>query len=308
MTIGTKQERAIFQERVYELASNLAIRNGRKYTEEELRIHWKFGAPFPSLYYYGRHIKVSKVKWYIHNKIEFSDGIWNNDFLHGLMSHCKIKWSKSQYPTSIWHKNDVIKELIQCSPFGGEVVSSDKWNNKWKCVPSLYLKYSPDSLSFMAGLLSGAELFEHEQVRYACFKDISLPFLKERGIPIEKTIQIRAVDKMVNRHLISPFWVALFTPYMPVEIRDRWLNVKKGCNSSMYAAILWKIYVDNDFKPNGIPFLKSRRMIYYNLDKETEGEESGLKKLERMRYEKGLTGLSNNVRTAIRKWAYNESN
>jgi len=89
---------------------------------------------------------------------------------------------------------------------------------------------------------------------------------------------------------------------MPEEIADVWLNCDNPVCANLYAPILWKVYVNNNFPTNGIPYLKCRRWIYYNY----KCEEGAMKKLEMLRLEKKMVELDLRVKEAVVFW-YNKS-
>ena len=234
--------------------------------------------------------------WYIHNKIGVDYPVWSADFLHGLMSHCKIRWNGRSFPSCEWCNNSDITMLLQVSPFGGRMfMPENNTRHRWMNVPALCLKFNDTSIAFVAGLMSGLKKVERNGNCYAMFYQRALPYFKKIGIPIEGECGQGA-------YLISPLWPALFVDYMPLGLYQKWLEIKKPYGADVYAAILWKTYVDNEFVSGGIPYLKARRTIYY----EFECEEGAMKKLEKLRVEKNLTELDNRIKTVVQEWSKNE--
>ena len=129
---------------------------------------------------------------------------------------------------------------------------------------------------------------------FRSFGEKILPYFKSWGIPVE--------EKLEDRYLTSPIWPALFVKHMPAELSDKWLNLKKACNANIYAPILWKTYMNNDFRADGIPYLKCRRRIYY----EFKCAEGAMTRLNNMRVEKNLTILDNRIREIVKEWGRNE--
>jgi hypothetical protein len=171
----------ISKDRAYKVAAQIAIKYGgfgRGYlnlTEDHIREFWGYHEKYPSFSYFRNNIKVSTVKWYIYNRIVHVDDIWSADFLHGLTTHGKITWNISNFPSFHWKPNNVILKLIEGCPFGGKIKVIRHYNYKkpqkhaWINAPSLYLKYSEDSLSFIAGVMAGAQLFVKDGFEYAKF-------------------------------------------------------------------------------------------------------------------------------------------
>lgn len=297
-------QKLLFRERTYELASLIAIKYGgkgdmskryKRYKPEYIYEFWKYGPPYPHLTTIAIRIKTGVIKWFIHNKLNYvSDSIWNPDFLMGLMNHGKLNWNVKNYPSFKWN-NDEIKNLILKCPYGG-IIGKNKWIN----VPALYLKYSEDSISYIAGVMAGAKIEEVDGYMYASFNKDCIKHIIKCGIPVDRVCKhmfLKSESK--NRYLISPIWPALFSIKMPEEAGNKWLNIKKAYGVDCYAPILWRVYVDGSYPKGGIPYLKSKRTIFY----QNECEEGATKKIERMRVEKGMTEMDNKVKEIVQLWA-----
>lgn len=290
---------AIRQDSIYEVASQIALKygcrgnRGENYTYDRIREFWKYEDPCPSLREFRDAVKVSTIKWYIRNKTVVDYPIWNADFLHGVAAHCKIIWNKKHFPSCDWYSNEDITNLFQSCPYGGEIVKSNNIaRHRWVRVPSLYLKYSEDSISFMAGVMAGLKKINIDDENYALVNERILPLLKKWGIPID-------ITKFPRLYLISPIWPALFARYMPENVSQKWLNLKKAHKVDVYAPILWKTYVNGIFPVDGIPYLKSKRTIYYDF----KCEEGAMDKLDKLRVEKNLTVLDNRIKEVVQIWA-----
>jgi len=281
-------------------ASYCALKDAKKYYKQEnLEKFWpdKNSIP-PSPMFIRRHVTMDNIKWYIHNRLNylehFKDDIWNADFLHGLARHGQIKWLKNDYPSIKWTNNGVSSsaiDIIKSCPFAGL-----KRGREWKDVSALYLKYSSDSISYMAGFLSVAVMFRifHAGLgfkTYAKFSEEALPLLNQWKIPIEY--------HNLRRVFISPFWIALLSPWMPENIGKKWFEVKKSNESLKYAVILWNTYIDNHFKSKGLPYLKSERQVYSDYVNEELG---AIKYIERLRVESGLVELDSRFKDIVRFW------
>ena len=84
---------------------------------------------------------------------------------------------------------------------------------------------------------------------------------------------------------------------MPEEIAAMWIDIEKPCNSKTYCPILWRTYVGK-FVKDGIPYLASRRAIYY----QHKCEEGAIKKLDRLRVSTGMVVLDYRVRDMVKIW------
>ena len=297
----------ILQDRIYKTAAQIAIKyghmgtSGKFYNHDFIREFWKYDAPYPSFKYFMTHVKLPSIKWYIHNKITVEHPIWNANFLHGVVSHCLINWNEKEFASCEWHNNREMTDLIISSPFGGRIVRPENiQRHKWVNVPALHLAHLPDSVSFMAGIMAGVRIIEHNGLNYGVFSKRVLHHFKKWGIPIEETLN----KGYRTKYLISPIWPALFVKYMPPEHYYKWINLQNPYNANIYAPILWKTYIDNYFAVNGIPYLKSRRMIYYEFD----CEEGSMKRLNKLRVEKNLTELDNRIRYIVKEWGELERN
>lgn len=286
-------KKAIKQDHLYETASKIVLKYGDllSFKPEHIREFWKYEEPYPSPSNVYLNVNPSSIKWYVHNKITVDYPIWNSDFLHGLMVHCNIFWDPNNFPSCEWFNNDIITDLLKSCPFGGKIVQEKRSKrNQWIGVPALYLNHSTDSISFMAGVMAGIQVFKKDKKNYGVFGEKILPYFKAWGIPVE--------EKCEDGYLTSPIWPALFVKHMPVELSDKWLNLRKACNTNIYAPILWKTYMNNDFPVDGIPYLKCRRSIFYRF----ECEEGAMNFLDRMRIEKNLTILDNRIREIVKEW------
>lgn len=296
----THNKKAVKLDRMYRTAAQIALKYGcmgdgaLNYNQDRICEFWKYEENYPCFHTFSSQVRLPSIKWYIHNEITVNEKIWTPDFLRGLTSHCDIKWNKNKFPSCLWYCNQDIANLLRSCPYGGEVFDQDKegYDYRWNGVPALYLKYSDKSIQFMAGLMAGFKIVDVNGYKYACCGYRVLKYLKEWGIPVE--------GKYFNRaYLISPIWPALFIKYMPIEESKKWLDIKKAFNVNIYAPILWKTYINNQFIVDGIPYLKARRSIYY----EFKCEEGAMHKLDMLRVSKALTELDNRVRQVVKEWS-----
>jgi len=286
-----------FREKICELASLIAIKYGGKgnhcdrYTQEHIVEFWKHGYPYPTLNSIRRGFKTNEIKWFIHNRIKIiNEEIWNPDFVMGLTSHGTLKWNIKNYPSFTWDKNEDIRKILADCPYGG-TVGKMTWIN----VPALYLRYSEDSSSYIAGIMAGGSIVEEEGFQYAQFNEKTFGAIRRLGIPIERTMTL-SKNKF---YLISPIWPALFSIKMPKVAGDKWTELKSAYGVDQYAPILWRVYVDGYYKKGGIPYLKSKRTVYY----QNESDEGATRRIERMRVEKGMTEIDGRVKEIVRLWS-----
>jgi hypothetical protein len=286
------------QDKLYLTAAKIALKYGefgRRFKNcDELYIQefWD-GDDCPSFNSFRINVKVSVTKWYIHNRINISDEIWNGDFLHGLATGGDLKWKLQGFSTLTWRKNAPLFELLKASGFGGSLSHQPETGiYRWKGVPAFYLKHDDSSLSFMAGVLATGVFCKVGSQIYARYTGKQKEILNRWNIPIE--------DKLKNGRylLVSPIWGALFTPKMPKERAEKWLNLERPFGRDIYPSILWKTYANNEFPTGGIPYLRSRRWIYTHY----KSDIGAMKTLERERVNRNLTELDNRVRDMVHKW------
>ncbi len=290
------------KDKFYMVAANIALKYGSfgnhfsRCDEINIQEFWD-GDDSPCMATFMTHIRVPIVKWYIHNRFDFSGQIWNGDFLHGIATVGKIRWNERTFPTLDWRSNNHVFELLKKCGFGGNLKQYifDKNHYKWNGVPALYLKGNESSISFMAGVLATGTLFEKDKKIYAKYHRRQKEFFIKWFIPIEYENPNRAY------FLASPIWTALFVPYMPEECRKIWYNLKKPYGEDIYPPILWKTYVNNKFPTRGIPYLKSRRWIFNHY----YSEKGAMKTLEKERVERNLTQLDKRIREMVHEWSKN---
>jgi len=302
------KERVKRRQHFCEVISKVALKYGcmgnasRNFKEEYIREFWDYknygNYPTYTAFRLSKDISVGNIKWYIHNKIKIDDKIWNGDFIHGLASYGNIKWNKTQFPTLQWLWNDRVIEVLEKSQFGGRL-STCKYDKKyvyrWNNVPALYLPFSTESISFIAGVMAGAMNFNYNGNDYAKISYRLEKIIKQYGIPIEYTV------KSKRWLLISSIWPALFVNYMPHEIGEKWINLRSPFNASIYSTILWKTYIGNNFTNKKLPYLLSRRSIFYNF----KSEEGTMKNVDLLRVKHGLTMLHDNIKIAVQEWNQN---
>ena len=280
------------------MAAKIAVKYGgfvnSIFTEERVKNEWG-SKDYPSHLHVENIVRIPKLKWYIRNKIKITDPIWNADFIHGLVSFGAVKWNTKSFPTVTWEGNERLTEIIKECPYGGdlnEIAKNPVANKKkrWVKVPALYLAHDVKSISFMAGVMASGEMVEINNAFYAKYNIRQIKHFKEWGIPIEY--------ERKPFFMVSPIWPALLSVYMP-DICSSYFIVPKAHMAKTYAPILWRTYFKKSFVSKGIPYLKSRRQIYYDHS----CEEGIGRKLEMLRLKLNLVSLDNRIKQAVRKWA-----
>jgi hypothetical protein len=246
-----------------------------------------------------RNIKSSHIKWYIRNKMEIDDPIWNADFIAGIVKAGKVHWSTTQYPTFKWWGSPILVKVLEDCPYYG-TIKNDKPQQEerhcysWQKVPALYLKPTYDTASYIAGLLATGKTHVFEKQTYALYKPEVMKELERFNFRMER----HSLGK--PRCLISPFWPALFTKYMPESCHSYWLDINRPFKGAEYAAILWATYADSsyEFVKDGLPYLPSRRSVYYKF----KNDKGTVRELQKQRLINNLFGLDKRVKECMVKW------
>jgi len=282
-----------------EVASRIAIKYGGRtnhlFTDRRIKEFWSDNSTAPSAQYLREATTIPELKRVIHEKVRCKDEIWNEDFLHGLVSGGRIKWNERSFPRFDWYGNDRLSVVLASSPFGGvlnqaSIDTTPEAQRSWLGVPSLCLSYDIKSMSFLAGVMASGEVVETMGATYVKYKIAQLEYFEQWGIPIE--------HKRVRYFLVSPIWPALFSLYMPSCCKNYYM-VKEAAKGRLYAPVLWRMYLKKEFVTKGIPYLKSRRQVYYDHN----CEEGITRRLEMLRLRLGLINLDERVKNAVREWS-----
>ena len=245
-----------------DVAAKLRLFHGPIFTEDDIRVIWNHKTISPSYFRIRRKIRVKNIKWYINTHTDeiMKDSEWHPDFLIGMLQWGKIYYSSVNFPSFWWYGNKYILEYIKSSPFAGVVnVECFKPRDRfiWSDVPALCFKYSKDSVEYMAGVLStGIYNFNKDNSLIRYNPKIGR-IISQYGIPIE--------HRTKRWVYISPFWPIVLQNYMPTMIKNRWseISFNEAYRASEYSCILWKIYTGKDPVSKKMPYLLSRRMIFY---------------------------------------------
>lgn len=275
-----------------EVAARLALKYGDPpYTEEQIYDNWAFDNFPPSNSYLQKTVKLKHVKWYLHYRytdMNSVNSLWNTDFLQGICKAGKIKWNKNAYPSFSWHGNEPLLEIMKECPFYGKLKAINnkfKWYRRlWSDVPALCLSYSDKTPAFLAGVLATGQISYKNGMCYATYNKSSAQYIKKCGIPIEYE------DPRIKYSYISVIWPSLFESYMP-EVFRKWKGIKKAYKAHEYAAILWRIYINRDISNNTMPYLQSRRQLFY--------EYKSVKELEKRIVVYDMLNLDDRIRTAV---------
>ena len=277
------------------IASDIALFEGFSYlygafTQDQIDARWNYSNISPSVTSIRKKVSIKHIKWYIRNFITIEDDVWNGDFLAGLSTCGKVTWCMSGFPSFFWMSNESLMEVLNECPFSGKL-KNHNLKYYWSNVPSLYLKSSEDTVSFMAGVLATGKLVHRSDGIYASYSKKVLPYLERWGIPIE----YQSPSKIYN--LISPIWPSLFSRHMP-KSGEKWNNIKNGgVKSEIYAPILWRMFVSNKIPKLGIPYLRSRQWVYQHLGK--------MESTEHMWLNMGLSQLDNRIKSIVQFLAKN---
>jgi len=300
-----------YEEKLYrcEVLSRTVLEKGnlgkrrKNISEEDIYKYWDKEEVLPSF----DTITIGNIKWYLKEKIKWEHPIWSGSFIQGLTKVGVVQYKKQTFPSFSWNACPHIWDMINASPFGGKQypAESNMEPHHWKSVPALYLKGNEDSIEYVAGLMAGLQRIENKKgITYARISSRLLPHIKALGIPIDHKTRSDVGNG------ISPIWPMLFKDYMPPE-NKQWENIKKPLNGELYAKILWKTYVSNTFISDGIPFLPSRRTIFYRHKKHLQenGDEywmgrkvGALKRIEKMRFDNKLFNLNQQVIQAVKNY------
>ena len=72
--------------------------------------------------------------------------------------------------------------------------------------------------------------------------------------------------------------------------------------TSIYAPFLCRLYIDKRLHGSGIPYLRSRRQLYYDLKKIFPNEKA-MKALDKIGEKHDLLSLDNRIGQSIIKWS-----
>ncbi len=285
----------------------------KNYSQVEAEHYWQFDGLIPTkndLWI----IKSSYLLWYIRNHVVYQDPIWNGSFLNGLCRGGKIE-SRGKGISKLsfeWWNNENIFNVLKENPFTEQPVYNPfKDRYAWSSI-ALGLQFDKKSMSYLAGVMACARPYIHPGPEkklwgtFASFPPKMLEDIRQLKIPIEKHNK--------KRVLISPIFPALLQPYMPPAARI-WAKVKNPYRGMVYSAVLWKTYGLFDFTKNAIPYLVSRRSIFYkfktdelikdtkitNIKKGTNGTNGtgAMSRLDKLWVEYNLTELDTRFKLAI---------
>jgi len=279
------------KECLYDTASKMYIKygnidvNNRFKVEKCLHEFWRYSKFPPSYGFYLRNIKKENVKKYIRDNIKIQDNLWNSDFIHGISQCGKIRNSKRSFDSLYWYSNKHVFNILRLSPFNCKMHNNPSIQlYGWCSSPVLSMQYDDKSISYMAGVLATGKIYAKNGNSYYKYNRKTSEVLKQWNIPIEYK------DK--SKILIAPIWVLLFMDYMPDKVRKLFKYPKNSQESSLYAAILWNTYVGTNFRKDGIPYLQSRRTIFYKYN--------NINTLEKFRISKNMVELDIRIEKVVK--------
>ena len=272
--------------------------------------YWTFeGRPFS--YLALKNVRLHDVACHIHNHIECVEyNGWKVDFLYGLAKCGKISRFKKLLPYIKWEGQEHLIDILKEQPFAGQVGKHYGGYNSLDSAPVFYLKYSDKTPDFMAGVLACGKLINLNGVSYAMYAEHFINIFRSWGIPIEECPDISLNEGKQKFIFISPLWAKLFTIYMPDVCKKVWEEIKNPVNAKIYCPILWYTYIDNMIVKKGIPFLRSRRSVFYDLkmisdieqEISVEDDKGSVDKLYRMRVDTGLVNLDDRIKESVHQW------
>lgn len=248
--------------------------------------------------YYQDELKVTwnNARWYLNNKYECNEPIWNGSFLHGITKGGKVLWSAPSLRWSVaGHISDWIKEDF---PYGYKNIYYSKREYYLFTAPCLYLPWNEKSYSYLAGLLSCATPKIVKGKTFAVVNKSIRDELIKFGIPIEG-------NHVGYLYRISPIWPKLFEDFMPKN--NPWQSFDaKPYNGRLYATLLWIKFIGNtNFDKSKIPFLESRRNHFYRYNPK-KGDYSVREYLDRQVVHYNFVALDSIFKDLIREKVYGE--
>lgn len=233
---------------------------------------WNFSETKRYKYESEKAFEKKIVLWYLKNKIIVQDEIWNGSFLQGMATYGKLKKSKHKGVEFSWWSNRFLFRALDQSPFSAILSNrflldqpQNNTNKEFKCHSySFYLKSDKYSQSYVAGIFVGGSPVVVGGIGYVQYPAKLKDVFEYMKIPIE------GWNKYKRMFYVSPFWPALFEGLMPDRSRI-YRNIVKPHMAQEYAAALWSIYTTKDNLSDKIPFLPSRRWIFYNFKNEEYG-------------------------------------
>lgn len=273
-----------------EVASKLRLYCGSNYSEEDIKRLWNHNSNYPSFDKIRKNIRITNIKWYIytHTKELIRDLSWNPDFLMGMLQWGKINYYPKNFPSFIWLGNFDLSIAINCSPFAGRLSAKFKTDNRyfWSSVPALCLKFSSNTIEYLAGILSTGIIVTYKNKVLASYNNKVGGIVKALGIPIEYS----------NKRFvfISPFWAVILQDYMPQPLKDKWNFIYHAYRASEYSSILWKIYTGKDPMSDAMPYLLSRRTIFYKY--------GSIRALRELWIKNQLVELDSRFKKVVQEW------
>lgn len=291
---STHNRKAIDKIKTCEVAAKLRLYVGSKYTEEDTRKYWTQKYNYPSAKKIGKLIRVKNLKWYIntYSKELIEGSGWHPDFLMGMLTWGKILFYAKKFPSFIWFGNYELLLTIHSLPFVGTLnVKEEQTDNRyiWSCVPALCFNYSIESVEYLAGVLSTGQIVKQDKIVLARYNRKVGRILKSYNIPIVKQ-DFKSV-------YISPFWGVIMQKHMPKSLQDKWRMIPHAYRAKEYSAILWKVYTGEDPFVNGMPYLMSRRSIFYKY--------GSIKTLREMWIKNQLVELDSRFKIVVQEWQKN---
>jgi hypothetical protein len=276
-----------------EVLSILRLYHGAMFSEEDIKAHWVHGPIYPSRPTIVNGITVKNLKWYINTHtaelVKYPE--WNPDFLMGMLQWGEVLYSRYNFPSCRWYGNVELFIALNCCPYAGKK-NGDKWKPGdrfiWSIVPALCFSYSSESIEYMAGVLSvGLTETIRDKGVLVQYNNRVGKLIRQWNIPIEHSTK-KAV-------YISPFWPILLQDYMPDVLSKRWKIIHNPpYKAGEYSSIMWKVYTGKDPVVGKMPFLLSRRTIFYRY--------GSLRALKDMWVKNHLVELDSRFKKVVQHW------
>lgn len=274
-----------------EVTAKLRLYHGRIFSEDDIRSLWTHKTISPSVDKIRKNLRVKNLKWYINTYTSelITDPEWNPDFLMGMLQWGSIYYNPIYFPSVRWKGNNNLLEAIRSSPYAGRLNTCDPKPGQrviWSDVPAMCFKHSDKTVEYMAGVLSVGiveTIYNKVLVKYS---HKAAKVIEKLKIPVEHRNQ---------RYIyISPFWPVILQKYMPQAIRSKWLLIPKAYLAQEYSTILWKIYTGKDPLSEKMPYMLSRRMVFYKY--------GSIRALRDLWIKYHLVELDSRFKKVIRDW------
>lgn len=277
--------------RTCEVAAKLRLYHGPVYTNEDIEKMWTYDSICPCLDKIRKNVRNKHIKWYIYSHTDelVTDPSWNQDFLRGMLQCGRILKHKRDFYSFVWHGNFDLVKAINTSPYAGHLhpqIPKTRTRYVWSRVPCLCFNFNPHSIDILAGVLSTGIVVTYKGMVLARYNPKVGKITRELGIPIEYENQ--------RYTFISPFWPVICQKHMPKFFQDKWKLIPHAHKAKEYSSILWKIYNNKDPVAGEMPYLLSRRSIFYKY--------GSMKALRVLWIKNNMVELDSRFKKVVQEW------